>query len=110
MITASQIIAGSMLLISVVILLLVLFTDKIANPVKYKKFFTATTIIYITGTILVMVIVSVNKEIPIAFSIISEIMILAIYLFSMFMIKKLANSVVELEKAQKEAQNKTDAE
>ena len=97
MISAAQIISGSMLLISIAILMLTIFTDRFTRPVKLKKYFVATTIVFVSGIASVAVIVSVKREIPLAFTLISLIMILAIYLFSTFMIKRLGKSIEDFE-------------
>ena len=90
-----------MLLFSIVMLILVL-----TKKSKYKKFYAATTIVYITGTALITTIVFLKPEIPITFAIISECTILAVYGFSMYMIYKLVSSTVELQNAKEKAENK----
>ncbi len=98
MITSSRIIALVILFLSVVMAFICALTD-IFKPVKYKKFYLATTVVYITGNILITSIVCINKSIPLAFTLISEFTIICIYAFSMFMIYRLTSSIVELQKA-----------
>ena len=106
----SQIISGLMVLVSIGLLLVTIFTNKITRPVRFKKFFVATTIVFVTGTILVAVIINVRPEIPLIFTIISEIMISAIYSFSMFMIRKLGMSLSDLQDAKIKAEEAADTD
>ncbi|MBO7452488.1 MAG: hypothetical protein J6U54_19335 [Clostridiales bacterium] len=100
MITASMIICLILLLLSVAMLLGVLFTDKM-RPVKFRKFFAATTIVYITGNILITTINMLNSSLPVIFTVISESVILVVYSFSMFMIHKLGTSFEDISNANK---------
>ena len=102
MITAGQIISVTLLVISLAVLMITIFTNKLTKPVKFKKYFVAATVVYVTGNILISTVVSIKKEIPLAFTIISECSVIAIYLFSMIMINKLGKSIVELEAEEKE--------
>ena len=94
-----KIIVLFMLVLSVVMLIVVL-----TKKSKFRNFFAATTIVYITGNILITFIV--KPEMPLPFAIISECTILGVYAFSMFMINKLINSTVELQKAKELAEKK----
>lgn len=98
MITASQIISAVMLLFSIAMLLVNLFTG-FFKPNKFKKFFTATTIVYITGNILIISITTINKDIPVLFTIISEFTILCVYIFSTYMIGRLGRNMEDLREA-----------
>ncbi len=97
MITSSRIIALVILFLSVVMAFICALTD-IFKPVKFKKFYLATTIVYITGNILITLIVFLNSSIPITFTLISEFTIICVYAFSMFMIYRLTSSITEIQK------------
>ena len=77
---------------------------------KFKKFFLACAIVYITGNLLITTIVFLNQDIPSVFAFISEITILFVFGFSMYMIYKLGKSTEEVQKAQLEAQQKKEEE
>ena len=96
-----KIIVLFMLVLSIVMLIVVL-----TKKGKFRNFFAATTIVYITGNILITFIVFLKPEMPLPFAIISECTILGVYAFSMFMINKLINSTVELQKAKELAEKK----
>lgn len=66
------------------------------KPVVFKKYFIATTLVYLSGTILVFAIVFANKLIPWVFAVASEVSILVIYIFSMYMIHRMGNNVLAI--------------
>ena len=101
MITAGQIISVSLLVVALAILMITIFTNKLSRPVKFKKYFVAATVVFVTGNILISTVVSIKKEIPLAFTLISECSVIVIYLFSMFMINRLGKSIEALEQEEK---------
>ena len=97
---------GKILVLIMLIFSIVMLGIVFSKKSKFKSFYAATTIVYITGNILITFIVFLKPEMPMAFAIISECTILAVYAFSMYMIHKLVSSTVELQKAKELAEKK----
>ena len=74
---------------------------------KFKKFFLASAVVYVTGNLLITTIVFLNSDIPAVFAFISEITILFVFSFSMYMIYKLGKSTEDVQEAQIEAEKKS---
>ncbi len=73
---------------------------------KFKKFYLASAVVYVTGNLLITAIVFLNPDIPSIFAFISELTILFVFGFSMYMIYKLGKSAEDLQIAQLEAEQK----
>lgn len=97
----AKIVVIVMLVLSVIMIPVILIKAK-----QFKKFFLASAIIYVTGNLLITAIVFLNPDIPPVFAFISEITILFVFSFSMYMIYKLGKSTEEVQKAQLEAEKK----
>lgn len=99
---------GKILVIVMLAFSIIMIPVILVKADKFKKFFLACTIVYVTGNLLITAIVFLNQDIPLVFAIISEITILFVFGFSMYMIYKLGKSTEEVQKAQFEAQQKKD--
>lgn len=87
MITVSQIIA---IIFLVLALAGVVFCA--CGPLKeskFKKYFLVSSVIYLTGTILILLIVFIKSEIGLTFTLISEICIFVIFVFTTFIMDRL---------------------
>lgn len=78
------------------IALFVVIKSNIFKPAVFKKYFIATTLVYISGTILVFAVVFANKLMPWNFAIASEVSILFVYVFSMYMIHRMGNNMLSI--------------
>lgn len=66
------------------------------KPESFKKFFIATTAVYLSGTILVFAIVFAQKAIPWTFAVASEISMIIVYAFSMYMIGRMGKNFLSI--------------
>lgn len=67
-----------------------------------RKFVIATTAVYLSGGLLVLILAFAMKTLPFIFMVISEISILSVYLISLFGVLRLAKQVKELQAARDE--------
>lgn len=82
--TLARVIVCAFFALAMILLLIVIKTN-ILTPKQFKKYFIATTLVYISGTVLIFAIVFANKQMPWSFAIISELSIIFVYIFSMYM-------------------------
>ncbi len=67
-----------------------------------RKFVIATTAVYLSGGLLVLILAFAMKTLPFIFMVISEISILSVYLISLFGVLRLAKQVKDLQAARDE--------
>lgn len=94
---------------SIAALILVIFSDKKWIKV-IRAYVIATTIVYITGNLLIAGIMWVFANMPVVFTIIAEISILFVYDFTLYILFKLGTSFDELKKdnSLKDSNSKSD--
>lgn len=90
--TIARIIVLAFLVFSICCLIFVIKT-KLLKPQKFKKFFIATTLIYVSGALLVFAIVFANKAMPWTFAVASESSIIVVYVFTMYMIHRMGKNM-----------------
>ena len=90
--TLARVIVCAFFVLSMILLLLV-FKTNILTPKQFKKYFVATTLVYISGTIMIFAIVFANKQMPWSFAIISELSILCVYVFLMYMTHRMGKNL-----------------
>ena len=98
-----NIILASCVLGAIVIwLLFIIFAKpRFAGGVQ-RKFVIATTAVYLSGALLVLILALVMRSLPFIFMIISEISILSVYLISLFGVLRLAKQINDLKAARDE--------
>ena len=67
-----------------------------------RKFVIATTAVYLSGGLLVLILAFAMRSLPFIFMVISEISILSVYLISLFGVLRLAKQVKDLQSARDE--------
>ena len=64
---------------------------------KFKnKYITATTAVYLSGTVTILILSAVMSAIPLVFVIISEISILSVYGITMFAVIRISRNIGEI--------------
>lgn len=98
--------AGVFVLVSVCALIL-LFVGKIpfANG-AYRTFYRACCGIYISGTVLVLVFTLLLKALPVMFVVISNVTILAVFVFTVLLIYFTTKKLLVISEKAEKAENK----
>ncbi len=94
--TASTVIALAFNAVALAALLLSIFLKLQGDLQKYRNYLIASSAVYLSGTVLITVIIVIAEKIPITFTLISEIMILFIFLVVMFVLVKSIKTLQEL--------------
>ncbi|MBP5654017.1 MAG: hypothetical protein J6X33_00730 [Clostridiales bacterium] len=94
--TPSHIIAVTFNVIALAVLLFFIIYKMKSDLAKYKNYFVASSAVYLSGTVLITVIIFVAQKIPLMFAIFSEVMILFVFAVSLFVMYKSAKTIVEL--------------
>ena len=94
--TASTVIALAFNAVALAALLLSIFLKLQGDLHKYRNYLIASSAVYLSGTVLITVIIVIAEKIPITFTLISEIMILFIFLVVMFVLVKSIKTLQEL--------------
>ncbi len=105
--TISQIIAVCFFVFSMLCLFFVIKSN-VFTPQNFKKFFIATTAIYVSGTILVFAIVFAQPLLPWTFAVASEASIIFVYAFSMYMIHRMGRNLLAISEEIEKKKNKKD--
>lgn len=87
-----------------VALLLVMLFIKLETVKRFRKFFVATEGIYLSGTVLILIICIVLRDMPVSFSLISQGLIFLVFIFTVLMLNLVAT------KAQNYEQNQNNSE
>ena len=96
--TPSAIIAISCNVLAVIALLLLIFIRNIGIISKYRRYFVASAAVYLSGTLLITLIIFIAVKIPVMFAVMSEIMIFFVFAVVMFVLYKSASTIAELQK------------
>ncbi len=96
--TPSAVIALSCNVLALLALILTIFIKNIGIISKYRRYFVASAAVYLSGTILITIIIFIAVKIPVLFAVISEIMIFFVFAVVMFVLYKSASTIVELQK------------
>ncbi|MBO4604844.1 MAG: hypothetical protein J5657_06050 [Clostridiales bacterium] len=94
--TASTVIALAFNAVALAALLFSIFLKLQGDLQKYRNYLIASSAVYLSGTVLITVIIVIAEKIPITFTLISEIMILFIFLVVMFVLVKSIKTLQEL--------------
>jgi hypothetical protein len=94
--TASTVIALAFNAVALAALLLSILLKLQGDLQKYRNYLIASSAVYLSGTVLITVIIVIAEKIPITFTLISEIMILFIFLVVMFVLVKSIKTLQEL--------------
>ena len=81
---SATVLTGSIFVLIAVVLLILLFFLKADIVRRYRKFFIATEAIYLSGTILLLVLFNVIKGITLPLAVVSEILISFVYVMTTF--------------------------
>lgn len=92
----SIILALAFNVISLAALLFIIFAKFTGDISKYRKYLAASAAVYFSGTVLITVIVIVAKKIPVLFAVMSEGMILFVFVVVMFVLIKSIRTIQEL--------------
>lgn len=102
---AELIISLVFLALSLVMVILAFSSKLIFLNRKFCKFYIAASLIYCSGTVLISVIIWINRALGLGFTLISEISILAIYFFDMIFISKTGTAVENLSRVARDDKN-----
>lgn len=100
--TASKIIAVVFNVIALAALLFFIIYRSKSDLSRYKNYFVASSAVYLSGTMLITVIIFIAKKIPLLFAVFSEGMILIVFAVSLFVMYKSAKTILELDQKAKE--------
>ena len=109
--TAAVITAACFTAVSVLFFVYLLFTK---NPIlsgKFRNYYRAGSAVYISGTVLLLILAFVLKGVPVAFIVISEVMIMTVFVVTYILIANLSKALANTanRNAQKtEQEEKTD--
>lgn len=95
-----MIISACFLVFSVIALIFSIVYPKYSKP-EFKKYYVGASAVYISGNILIFIVVLVNKEILPIFSLISCLSVFIIFLFTVFMIWKMISSFEKIKESDK---------
>lgn len=93
--TAAVITASCFTLFSVMILVFLFFTKNPLLSGRFKNYFRAGTLVYISGTILLLILSIVLKGVPVAFIVISELMIMTVFIVTYILIIRLSKILAD---------------
>lgn len=92
--TAAVITASCFTAVSIILLVYLFFTKNPLLSGKFRNYFRAGTAAYVSGTILILILAFVLTGVPVAFIVISELMIMTVFVVTYILIvvlsKKLA--------------------
>ncbi|MCQ2528218.1 MAG: dolichyl-diphosphooligosaccharide--protein glycosyltransferase subunit STT3 [Saccharofermentans sp.] len=88
--------------------LLVYFCFLNVEDKKLKKFYIAATSVYVSGTILITVLSATVSKLTVGNVIALETVILFVYVFDTYMLKRIAKNIADYEKAVIENRDKKD--
>ncbi len=96
--------------VAVCFFIYLLFSKKPLFCGNLKNFFRAGTIVYISGTLLILLFAIILKGVPTAFIVISELTIMTVFLATFIIIIRLSKTLSKMApaKAQDNGQEKTD--
>ena len=94
--TPSHILAFAFNAFALAALLFCIFCRFTGDLKKYRSFLIASSAIYLSGTAFITGVILIAKKIPVLFAVISEIMILFIFLVVMFVLIKSIKTIQEL--------------
>lgn len=106
--TTSQLVTAIFVAVSIAVLLYVIFGSRF-NETGFKKYIIATGAIYLSGTLLVAAIIYLNASMPVTFTIISEVSILLIFLFSQYIICRLGRNFNDIRSEIEKSRNSEDS-
>ncbi|MCR4704255.1 MAG: hypothetical protein K5665_11400 [Saccharofermentans sp.] len=108
--SSAVITASVFFILSVAMLLFLIFGKSPLSSGIYKNFYRASCGVYVSGTALILVFTLMLKGLPLAFVLISEGMILFVFIFTLFIICFMTRSVVEADKNKKIGKSDDDSE
>jgi len=91
--TAAVITAACFTGISVLFFVYLLFTKNPLFSGKFRNYYRAGSAVYISGTILLLVLAFVLKGVPVAFIVISELMIMTVFIVTYILIANLSKAL-----------------
>ena len=100
-----MIIAGIFILIAIATIIYFNVSSKFGNH-KFKNYLLASSYIWLSGLVLVFILLLTIKEIEWIFALISCVSISAVYCFTVFMILKLTKSIEALNNAENDNNEK----
>ena len=89
----ATLLTGIGFMIFAIVLLFVMISMKVEALAKLKKFCIATEAIYLSGTVLLFFVFLLVEGIPLSFALIAEILILLVFIFTMFTLYMIARTV-----------------
>ena len=91
--TAAVITAACFAAVSVLFFVYLLFTK---NPIlsgKFRNYYRAGSAVYISGTVLILILAFALKGVPVAFIVISELMIMTVFVVTYILIANLSKAL-----------------
>ena len=91
--TAAVITAACFTAVSVLFFVYLLFTK---NPIlsgKFRNYYRAGSAVYISGTVLLLILAFALKGVPVAFIVISELMIMTVFVVTYILIANLSKTL-----------------
>ena len=95
-----MIISACFLAFAIIALIVSIFYPKYSKQ-EFKKYYVGSAAVYLSGNILIFIVVLVNKEILPIFSLISCLSVFVIFLFTVFMIWKMISSFEKIKESDK---------
>jgi amino acid permease len=110
--TTAVITAGCFTAFAAIILVYLFFTKNPLLSGKLRNYFRAGTAVYLSGTLLILILSFALKGVPTAFIVISELMIMTVFIVTYILIVNLSKTIaaVTLKNAQKPEQKETSDE
>lgn len=91
--TAAVITAACFTAVSVLFFLYLLFTKNPLFSGKFRNYYRAGSAVYISGTILILILAFALKGVPVAFIVISEVMIMTVFIVTYILIANLSKAI-----------------
>ena len=91
--TAAVITAACFTAVSVLFFVYLLFTKHPVFSGKFRNYYRAGSAVYISGTILILILAFVLKGVPVAFIVISELMIMTVFIVTYILIANLSKAL-----------------
>ncbi|MCR4776877.1 MAG: hypothetical protein K5869_10935 [Saccharofermentans sp.] len=91
--TAAVITAACFTAVSVLFFVYLLFTKNPLFSGKFRNYYRAGSAVYISGTILILILAFALKGVPVAFIVISEVMIMTVFIVTYILIANLSKAI-----------------
>ena len=94
----SSVVVAVIFLIVAIALLIGILLCKHPLYIKFRKFYMATALVYLSGTVLPLVLCCYLKDMPVAYAVICEFFIAFIFAISVFTLSYIASKADDIRK------------